>query len=116
MRHVQLVRDAERLTLEWAKDCDPKLHATLLRAKELIPAELLIGGTFWSALTMVGDLEDGCNHLHVDGHDVVSLIIQVGPDVKSGGATVYYETYWRSTLMRREMLAVYTSLQSGQNP
>ena len=47
----------------------------------MIPAELLIGGTFWSALTMVGDLEDGCNHLHVDGHDVVSLIIQVGPDV-----------------------------------
>ena len=84
----QLVRDAERLTLEWAQECDPKLHATLLRAKELIPAELLIGGTFWSALTMVGDLEDGCNHLHVDGHDVVSLIIQVGPDVQSGGATV----------------------------
>ena len=40
---------------------------------------------------MVGDLEDGCNHLHVDGHDVVSLIIQVGPDVQSGGATVYYD-------------------------
>ena len=84
-----LAEAAERLTLQWARGHDEDLHALLLEAKELIPPELRIAGTFWTAETLVGDLEDGCNHLHVDGSDIVSLIIQVGTQVQ-GGDTVYY--------------------------
>ena len=84
-----LAQQAEGITLRWAAACAPWLHETLLRVKTVIPPELLIASTIWSALTLVGDLEDGCNHLHVDSNDVVSLIVQVGTEVE-GGATVYY--------------------------
>jgi hypothetical protein len=84
-----LAQQAHDVTLEWAKECDSSLHATLMQAMEVIPAELRIAGTFWTAFTLVGNLEDGCNHLHVDSNDTVSLIIQMGTKV-AGGATVYY--------------------------
>ena len=78
--------DAARITMRWAEATNPELAATLRRAKEIIPAELRYGDTFWTAVTLVGDLRNGNNHKHKDLHDIVSLIVMVGKHI-TGGAT-----------------------------
>jgi hypothetical protein len=47
---------AAAITLQWAQQHRPLLAKRLHRAKDLIPAELRYGSTFWTAMTMVGDL------------------------------------------------------------
>eukprot|EP00957_Ditylum_brightwellii_P176459 13437952-Ditylum_brightwellii.AAC.1 len=80
---------AEKLTMQWAKLHYPTLILILEHAKHVIPAELRVGDTFWTALTLVGDLGDGYSHEHKDSKDVVSLIIMVGDNVR-GGETLYF--------------------------
>ena len=96
-----LAQTAERLTMDWAEHADPGLHATLLHVKTTIPEELRVADTIWTAQTLVGDLQNGCNHLHTDENDLVSLIIQMGTDIE-GGATVYYDgTGFRAATKKR---------------
>ena len=83
-------QEVERTLLVRMGPPTPELAATLRRAKEVIPPELRYGDTFWTAITLVGDLRDGNNHIHKDLHDVVSLIVMVGKDI-TGGATHYYD-------------------------
>ena len=87
---IRMAEDAARITMRWAEATNPELAATLRHAKEVIPPELRYGDTFWTAITLVGDLRDGNNHIHKDLHDVVSLIVMVGKDI-TGGATHYYD-------------------------
>eukprot|EP01052_Picozoa_sp_SAG31_P051657 SAG31_NODE_12370_length_946_cov_3.865407_1_plen_214_part_01 len=86
---ISMAQDAANITMRWARATNPDLADTLLRAIDVIPPELRYGDTFWSAVTLVGDLRDGNNHKHKDAHDVVSLIVMVGKDV-TDGATLYY--------------------------
>jgi len=86
---IQMAIYAEKLTIQWAKLHNPTLIPILEHAKHVIPAELRYGNTFWTALTLVDDLEDGQNHEHKDSKDVVSLIIMVGDNIR-GGETLYF--------------------------
>jgi hypothetical protein len=49
--------------MKWAKDAEPGVYELLKTVKDLIPKELRVADTIWTAHTLVGDLEDGCNHL-----------------------------------------------------
>eukprot|EP00957_Ditylum_brightwellii_P203752 15336052-Ditylum_brightwellii.AAC.1 len=75
---------AEKLTFHWTKLHKPALLPVLKKAKQIIPTELRYGNTFWTALTLVGDLGDGNNHEHKDSKDIVSLIIMVGDNIRGG--------------------------------
>lgn len=89
---IAMAGHAEELTMAWAQKYDKPLHATLLEVKDLIPEELRFGTTFWTAMTLVGDLSNGNNHEHIDENDVVSVIIMLGKDIGlDGGSTVYFD-------------------------
>ena len=88
---VDTAKEAETIALQYALGLpDKRLHNTLLEAKRIIPEELTVCGTIFTAVAAVGDLQNGHNHKHVDSNDIISLIIQVGKGV-TGGKTTYYD-------------------------
>lgn len=69
----------------------PGLIAVLDEAKRIIPTELRIADTCFTALALVGDLKPGDNHPHVDDNDIISLFTTVGDSDVTGGRTLYYD-------------------------
>eukprot|EP00957_Ditylum_brightwellii_P074572 5666643-Ditylum_brightwellii.AAC.1 len=86
----QIAETAAKLVMDWAEKCNPTLIPLLQCATKIIPDELHLGGTFWTAFTLVGDLNNGWNHHHIDKNNIVPLIITLGKDV-CGGCTKYYD-------------------------
>ena len=87
---IEMAQNAERLAREYAARHDTGLIAVLDEAKRIIPAELRIADTCFTALALVGDLKPGDNHPHVDDHDIISLFTTVGDSDVMGGRTLYY--------------------------
>jgi hypothetical protein len=54
------------------------------RAQANVPAELRVSGTIFNAMTLVGDLRNGNNHIHTDKNDICSLIIMLGTNISGG--------------------------------
>ena len=52
----------ERLALQYALKNDTQLFDELMQANKLIPEELRVCGTIFTAMALVGDCEDGHNH------------------------------------------------------
>eukprot|EP00957_Ditylum_brightwellii_P202366 15329830-Ditylum_brightwellii.AAC.1 len=86
---VQMAVYAEKLTIHWEKLYNLSLLPVLEKAKTIIPFELRYRNTFWTSLTLVGDIKDGNNHEQKDSNDVASLVIMLGDDI-SGGDTMYF--------------------------
>ena len=87
---IEMAQNAERLAREYAARHDTGLIAVLDEAKRIIPVELRIADTCFTALALVGDLKPGDNHPHVDDHDIISLFTTVGDSDVTGGRTLYY--------------------------
>ena len=73
----EFAQHAHEIALDHAEQHDPALAATLRRAMDVIPLELRVCGTLFTALAMVGDTKDGRNHEHTDEHDVISIFVML---------------------------------------
>lgn len=88
---VEMAQNAERLAREYAARHNSGIIDVLDEAKRIIPTELRIAGTSFTALALVGDLKPGDNHQHLDDHDVISIFTTVGDNDVTGGRTLYYD-------------------------
>ena len=86
---VAFAKEAEQHVLAYGEQCDPVCLAAMKLAKHIIPSDMRVCGTGFTAIAFVGDLEDSRNHEHLDSHDVISIFVQIGVDV-AGGSTTYY--------------------------
>ena len=84
-------RACEAFTLEYLRQHHSEKHKRVLEFKSRTVAhpELRVCGTIFTAMALVGNLQNGNNHLHMDFHDLCSCIIMVGTNIK-GGSTIYY--------------------------
>ena len=85
-----LAASAEEKMLAYLETHDPDTLKKVLWFKANVPAELRVSGTIFNAMTLVGDLRNGNNHIHTDKNDICSLIIMFGANI-SGGNTLYYD-------------------------
>jgi hypothetical protein len=85
-----LAASAEEKMLAYLETHDPDTLKKVLWFKANVPAELRVSGTIFNAMALVGDLDNGKNHIHTDDNDICSLIIMLGANI-SGGRTFYYD-------------------------
>eukprot|EP01047_Picozoa_sp_COSAG01_P023467 COSAG01_NODE_1420_length_10367_cov_10.597098_9_plen_551_part_00 len=85
-----LAASAEEKMLAYLETHDPDTLKKVRWFKANVPAELRVSGTIFNAMTLVGDLRNGNNHIHIDKNDICSLIIMFGANI-SGGNTLYYD-------------------------
>eukprot|EP01046_Picozoa_sp_COSAG06_P063003 COSAG06_NODE_14447_length_1155_cov_2.683712_2_plen_140_part_00 len=80
----------ETRALQYAQKNDTRLYDELTEAIRLIPPELRVCGTIFTAMALVGDCEDGHNHEHVDENDIISIFVTLGQGI-TGGCTLYFD-------------------------
>ena len=71
------------------------LDKCLRPAKENIPSQCRIGGTYFTSISVIGgklysNNIRNTNHVHKDSKDLVSVIINLGTNI-SGGDIVFYD-------------------------
>eukprot|EP01047_Picozoa_sp_COSAG01_P045682 COSAG01_NODE_4229_length_5223_cov_118.477752_2_plen_188_part_00 len=87
---IALAQAAEAKMITYLRMHDTETLENVLWFKANVPSELRVCGTMFNAMTLVGDLRDGENHIHVDNNDLCSLIVMFGSGI-SGGNTLYYD-------------------------
>ena len=87
---TKLVKLAEKCMLQYLEKNDRELLEKVNFFKEIAPQELLVCGSIFNGMALVGDLSDGYNHIHKDKNDLCSIILMVGNNI-TGGNTSYYK-------------------------
>lgn len=92
-------KDVEKLALQFIYFCIPDCkQKTILQkyieySKSLVPDELRISNTFFTQLSLIGDMsyQSGLQDVrpHVDADDIFTAIIHLGHPIKGGNLVIY---------------------------
>ena len=92
----ELVHTIEQSVLFFVEELNPDIKKRkdildkISKVKELVPKDLRIANSFFTHLTVLGDLKDGCGmNPHFDEKDIITAIFHVGSTTE-GGSTLYY--------------------------
>ena len=87
---TELAKLAEKCMLQYLEKNDRELLEKVCFFRKIAPQELLVCGSIFNGMALVGDLSDGYNHIHKDKNDLCSIILMVGDNI-TGGNTLYYK-------------------------